>query len=531
MRSSRRYRTASPRRWVFALCAISAVPSAAQVWEVGNQLLIDGDDGNALARFGSSLAAGDFDGDGDTDLAVGAPNQNATAGFVHLFLSDGESGLTQAAVPTMAGVFPFEQYGAALAAGDFNDDGKDELVIGAPGYDAPGPIDQAGRIVVWGYVGAVWTQLLSIHQDTTNVEGAAEAMDHFGESLAVGQFNSDVDPFNYDDLAVGAPDEDVTGTEFSNAGAVNVLYGSSSGLTISGDQLWARNGFGIDGAIADDQFVGRALAAGDFDGDQLDDLAIGADDTFTGHVVVLFGAASGLTGTGQDTIFGSELPQDPTGKGLGEALAAIDLNPTASCVTNSNCADDLVVGMTTASVLLPNMVTIANAGKAFVLYGSFALGRLDLATSVEIDAVDVATPLNEGVGNGDHFGKTLAVGALGGSDFADLVFGIPDLTLSGTSLAGGASLLLGGESPLASGFSQGLASLPGLESAPAGFQARFGSALAIGDFDDDGLGDLAVGIPYRTVGANDDAGAVQILYGALFSDGFESNGLTNWSNF
>ena len=499
-------------------------PLSAQVWEVDNQLLIDGDDGNSLARFGSSLAAGDFDGDGDTDLAVGAPNQNASAGFVHLFRSGGESGLAVAAVPTMAGAFSSEQYGAALAAGDFNNDGKKELVIGAPGWDAAGPIDQAGRVVVWGTVSGVWTNLGTLSQSGT--PSSPEAMDHFGKSLAVGKFNSD----NFDDLAVGAPDEDITGTTYSNAGAVIVYYGSASGLTTSGSQAWFRNGGGVNGTIADDQLLGRALAAGDFDGDQLDDLAIGADDTFTGHVVVLFGSAgSGLITTSQQAIFGDDLPQNPGGKGFSEALAAGDLNRTSTCENAVNCADELVVGMTTATVVLPNTVSVFNAGAVFVLYGSSSFGGLDPASTVRLTQLDVASP--DGPQNGDHLGAALAVGALGGSDLPDLALGAPDESFTSFSGSGAAHVLLAGENPLASGFSQGLFEQTGLASAPMAATDRFGAAFAIGDFDHDSYGDLAIGIPNRNLGANADAGAVQILYGALFADGFESLGLTNWSNF
>lgn len=59
--------------------------------------------------------------------------------------------------------------------------------------------------------------------------------------------------------------------------------------------------------------------------------------------------------------------------------------------------------------------------------------------------------------------------------------------------------------------------------------SQFGRVLAAGDFDDDGYSDLAIGVPYRTTDGMNDAGAVQILYGAMFADGFERANLELWT--
>ncbi len=70
------------------------------------------------------------------------------------------------------------------------------------------------------------------HQGQAAVIGKAEAGDLFGGSLASGDFNND----GFNDLAVGAPGEDVGAVK--DAGLVNVLDGSGSGLTGVGDQMW-----------------------------------------------------------------------------------------------------------------------------------------------------------------------------------------------------------------------------------------------------------------------------------------------------
>ena len=105
------------------------------------------------------------------------------------------------------------------------------------------------------------------------------------------------------DLAVGVPFEDVDGN--LDAGAVNVLYGSATGLTASGDQFWTQNSTGVlDDAEAGDAF-GSSLANGDFNNDGFSDLAIGvpSEDVAgpvanAGAVSVLYGSATGLTDDG-----------------------------------------------------------------------------------------------------------------------------------------------------------------------------------------------------------------------------------------
>ena len=91
-----------------------------------------------------------------------------------------------------------------------------------------------------------------------------------------GDFNSD----GYDDLAIGVPQEDIG--SITDAGGVNVIYGSSSGLIASfsgtaqrADQFWSQNSADVlDSSEVEDGF-GSSLASGDFNGDGIDDLAIG----------------------------------------------------------------------------------------------------------------------------------------------------------------------------------------------------------------------------------------------------------------
>ncbi|MEV6183930.1 FG-GAP-like repeat-containing protein, partial [Streptomyces sp. NPDC052015] len=127
--------------------------------------------------------------------------------------------LTPLSLPTPASAAP------ATYADDFNGDGYRDLVVGAPDATVSGKESAGAVVVLYGSAsGPGTTKKLLISQNATGVEGAAEAGDGFGSSVA----SADLDADGYADLLVGAPYEDVTGAK--TRGSVTVLWGGAQGL-------------------------------------------------------------------------------------------------------------------------------------------------------------------------------------------------------------------------------------------------------------------------------------------------------------
>lgn len=241
-------------------------------------------------HYGASLACGDFNGDGDTDLAIGAPGYGQDAGAVVIMYSNGtELGATAAFTQdTSRGGYnvpgvkePGDLFGWSLAAGDFNNDGEDDLAVGAPGeYVTVNSKSYAefGSVVVLNGSGASGLTANGKMFDPTstnseNVLLAAET--HYGYSLAVGDFDGDT----IEDLAVGMPGASIrdfhSKKKFSRVGAIQELRGHHhSGLSHQiyfWEELWYPNS-----NIRTGDLFGFSLAAGDIDNNGRDDIAIGA---------------------------------------------------------------------------------------------------------------------------------------------------------------------------------------------------------------------------------------------------------------
>ncbi|MGW2746880.1 FG-GAP-like repeat-containing protein [Streptomyces sp. NPDC001450] len=370
------------------------------------------------------------------------------------------SGLTPVALAAPASAAP------SGLQGDFNGDGYRDVAVAAS-FATVGGKAEAGQVaVVYGTASGLNPakhQLIS--QNTAGIPGDAEKGDQFGEQIATADLNRD----GYSDLVVGAQHENAGSAQ--EAGTVVIVWGSRSGLsggtTVKNPQTLYGSYFGL------------SIAAADFTGDGKPDLAISAQsDTqnpSSWRVRLIRGpfAKSGSTGRVSSYSPGIDRP---------------DL--TAGRVSGDTKADLVVTGQK------PNSDHLATA----VYYKGTA------------DGISKTASLRTA--------ETAAIGDLNKDGFGDIVLGNPEdpATDPSASTGGKIHVIYGTSSgPSATrriSLTQNTSGVPDSSEEVD----RFGQALAIGDFDKDGYGDLAVGAPGETFGDDSDyrssAGAITLLRGS-----------------
>jgi hypothetical protein len=228
-----------------------------------------------MAKFGYALAAGDFDGDGKRDLAVGAPFHTQDparyqAGAVYVFLGpDFTRRVALYATSATQGL------GWSIAAGDLDKDGRADLFVGANGK-------------VLGFYGAAAFSPSLAAPDVV-VTGTAGSL---GRALSV---VGDVDGDGLPELAVGAPGATFGGGK--DAGSIYVVRGGTGPRTINLDASPADASLlvRIDAAAPFNRLGASIVGVGDIDADGRADLAVGAPladlpgDVLAGRVYLLKG--------------------------------------------------------------------------------------------------------------------------------------------------------------------------------------------------------------------------------------------------
>ncbi len=340
--------------------------------------------------------------------------------------------------------------GRALVTGDLDGDGQDDLVLGASDSDGS-TVGAVRAFHRWGP--GQWEDT-----DSTGHVFTTSTVAYLGGALAV---TEDADGDGLRDLLIGRT---------NGAGAV-LARGPVVG-TLSADHL----SYALEHSDGKGTGAGEAVAGGgDWDGDGLAELVVGApDDGSTGSVAWFAAPERGTTGS-DDAL--ATLAGTTSGGGLGAALLVTDLD--------GDGVADLAAGA-------PD----AEAGAVVVVYGP-------VTGAVSDSDADVVLL---GEASGDGAGAALAAGDTDGDGVPDLVIGAPDEDTGGTN--GGAVYLVVG--PVVSGT---------LSGADAQFIAEannddLGTALCIGDLDADGLGDLAASAPWRYSDGKA-AGAVYVEPGPL----------------
>ena len=455
-------------------------------------ITIYGDD--AFDWSGKAVASGDVNGDGYDDVIIGAywadPHGGYNAGETYVIFGSSFPSPpytidlnSQPADITIYGDDAYDYSGSAVASGDVNGDGYDDVIIGACYTDPPGGTNAGETYVVFGdsLPSPPYTIDLDSQSADITIYGN-DSGDYSGRAVASGDVNGD----GYDDIIIGANGADPPGG--TDAGETYVIFGSSSppltfdletqpaDITISGDDYLDHSGL--------------ALATRDVNGDGYDDVIIGADGADTpggyeaGETYVIFGSSSPPSTIDLDsqsadiTIYG-----DDEGDYSGHAVTSGDVN--------GDGYDDVIIDAYRAN---PSGRT--SAGETYVIFGSSSPpSTFDLNTQ----SADITI---YGDDTYDWSGNAVASGDVTGDGYEDIIIGAPWADPPGGTDAGETYLLLGGGAIITAhglGGSGWIKEFSLLGRKWSSFKA-FGGVnsqgevhLAVGDTDGDGLDEIAAG--------------------------------------
>ncbi len=389
---------------------------------------------------------------------------------------------------------PKDRFGHSMATGDFNGDGIDDLAITSP-HENEGANDTGMVHVIYGDTlgidGSGTSRFSRLNQAVLN--SALERGDKFGWSVAAGDFNGD----GIDDLAVGSPYEKHKGV--SNAGMVHIFRGSSNGLRLTdgGEKIDQSSG---GSTVESGDLFGYALSSGDFNGDGIYDLAVASPGedlsggNQSGYIQIFFGSLAGLLPADVEAFRQEDLgsTSEPNDK-FGFSLTSGDFDDDGF--------DDLVIGSP-----YENVTNQQDSGFVWVVPGN--VSGLAYGNVTRIDQSSAGSR-NE---RGDLFGYSLTVGDFNGDGRDDLAIGAPHENISGRSNTGYIFRFYGSSSGIRTSQYSRWSQTTGGSSNESGDQ--FGRALSSGDFDGDGFDDLAVGIPYEDTSDGAESGFVHLYYGA-----------------
>lgn len=431
----------------------------------------------ANANFATSVStAGDVDGNGYSDVVVGAPNYTqgqSEEGRVYVFYSsDLGTGLTQNNWID-DGDQDFAHFGMSVStAGDFNGDGYSDIIVGNPDFNVfvgINPINDAGMFLIYfGSETGISSYMFKFGDEVSGKLGKSV--------FTAGDVNGD----GYSDVIVGKNST----IDAVYRGVVEVYHGydfdseNNASLELNHPPDWSAD---LSSSIIVDGFGDAVSTAGDVNGDGFADVVIGAksfyvDGSFVGGAFLYHGSLSGLESNYAWMVEGS---QDIGLYGNSVGIAGD---------VNGDGYSDIIVGESEFN----------SKGKAYIYYGS-------LNGMIDNDPEELY-----GTQIGSEAGTSVSTaGDLNGDGYSDIIIGVPEYD-NGLQSEGAAFVYYGSN--------DGIDQANKLILEGNQENANFGSAVSTaGDVNGDGFDDVIVGIPGKIIG-QDKVGAVYLFQGS-------SNGL------
>ena len=480
--------------------------------ENGNRIISDDPEGDAMQQntftgnaagveFGRSVAnAGDVNGDGFDDVIIGASKNNGggvNAGRAYIFFGGATINTSVDVILTGAAVNNY--FGISVSsAGDMNNDGFDDVIVGAHGYNS-----FTGRAYIY-YGGGVMNSVadVTLTGQFTNNE--------FGKSVSgAGDLNGD----GFDDVIVGA--------YASNAytGKAYIFYGSAAMDNIAD--------LTMNGESGSDEFGASVSNAGDVNGDGYADVTIGADNFNSGQgkAYIYFGGVS--MNNVADVTMG--------GEGIVNYFGASVSNAGD---VNDDGYSDVIVGAYGYN---------SNTGRTYIYYGGVSMNSIAdvIMTGEEANNLFGFSVSESGDINGDGFADVI-VGGYGYSSSkgrAYVYYGgtvmnnVVDLFMTGDSalnyfgysVSGGGDVNGDGYADMITGAygnnsSKGKAyvytntmtgeDIPDITMTGEGSGDFYGNVNSAGDVNGDGYDDVIVGAYYYN-GVGVSSGRAYIYFGGL----------------